>query len=142
MRDVESVNRVGGRLGRRLAEEQRRLLGLAERAAAGCSDGDTGCLEHDCSMWCSKWTCGDEGCTGCGASVGCPDLSPPPPSPPPLPALPPWDTDIDPGTLNIIAHNGHLYANGEKLHIKGVNWFGSEGRAGPPLGLDSAWPGR
>ena len=23
-----------------------------------------------------------------------------------------------------------------RLHIKGVNWFGSEGRSGPPLGLD------
>ena len=29
-----------------------------------------------------------------------------------------------------------LYANGEVLNIKGVNWFGSEGRSGPPLGLD------
>lgn len=35
-----------------------------------------------------------------------------------------------------------IYANGQRLHIKGVNWFGSEGRAGPPLGLDKheiAW---
>ena len=56
--------------------------------------------------------------------------------------MPPWDIDVEPGTLDIIAHDGHLYANGEKLHIKGVNWFGSEGRSGPPLGLDKhniAW---
>lgn len=29
-----------------------------------------------------------------------------------------------------------LYANGLPFHIKGVNWIGSENRAGPPLGLD------
>ena len=50
--------------------------------------------------------------------------------------LPPWDAKRESGTLNIFAHEGKLYANGERLHIKGVNWFGSEGRSGPPLGLD------
>ena len=38
--------------------------------------------------------------------------------------------------LNIYGYGGLLYANGERLNIKGVNWFGSENRAGPPLGLD------
>ena len=36
----------------------------------------------------------------------------------------------------IVAVGSKLYANGVRLHIKGVNWFGSEGRSGPPLGLD------
>ena len=33
------------------------------------------------------------------------------------------------------ASRGKLYANGLPLHIKGVNWFGSENRDGAPLGL-------
>jgi hypothetical protein len=73
-------------------------------------------------------------CVGCGTEVGCPGPSPnPPPSPlppPPLPSLPPWKTDIGtPGALNIAAIKGVLYANGVRLSIKGVNWFGSEGNA-------------
>lgn len=50
--------------------------------------------------------------------------------------LPPWDADVSPNTLSVYGHGGELYANGRRLYIKGVNWFGSEGRAGPPLGLD------
>jgi aryl-phospho-beta-D-glucosidase BglC (GH1 family) len=56
--------------------------------------------------------------------------------------LPPWDASTEPDTLTVLAHNGKIYANGERLDIKGVNWFGSEGRSGPPLGLDKhkiAW---
>jgi hypothetical protein len=57
--------------------------------------------------------------------------------------MPPWQDMIDEsGALNIYGHDGLLYANGERLHVKGVNWFGSEGRAGPPSGLDKhniAW---
>ena len=114
------------------------LLWLAalRRTPAPCSDGDRGCLEHDCSNWCSRWTCEREGCGGCGKRTGCAEKPPPPPSPPPIPALPPWNTDVQPNTLNVYAYEGKLYANGEPLHIKGVNWFGSEGRSGPPLGLD------
>lgn len=81
-------------------------------------------------------TCNKEGCHGCGKREGCNDKPPPPPQPPPLPALPPWDADITPNTLNIYARWGSVWANGKRLHIKGVNWFGSEGRSGPPLGLD------
>ena len=81
-------------------------------------------------------TCEKDGCEGCGRRQGCNDKPPPPPLPPPLPALPPWDADISADTLTIYAHSGKLFANGKQLHIKGVNWFGSEGRSGPPLGLD------
>ena len=40
------------------------------------------------------------------------------------------------GGLVFYGVGGTLYVNGEKLNIKGVNWIGSENRAGPPLGLD------
>jgi len=109
---------------------------LRHVAADGCMDGDKGCLERGCSMWCSQWTCNKDGCQGCGRREGCQDKPPPPPKPPPLPALPPWGLHSQANTLTIDAHLGHLYANGKRLHIKGVNWFGSEGRSGPPLGLD------
>lgn len=29
-----------------------------------------------------------------------------------------------------------LWANGEEFRIKGINWYGSESRSGPPEGLD------
>ena len=67
---------------------------------------------------------------------------PSPPPPPPTPSVPPWHEGLQPGDLNVYAIGSKLYANGERLHIKGVNWFGSEGRSGPPLGLDKhniAW---
>ena len=120
------------------------VIGILVRStlSAACSDGDKQCLTSGCSMWCSKWTCKKEGCEGCDEKIGCDPHSPPPPSPPPLPALPPWDVQGVSGILNVFAHEGRLYANGERLHIKGVNWFGSEGRSGPPLGLDKhqiAW---
>jgi hypothetical protein len=119
------------------------LVLLPAFALAGmCSDGDMGCLERECSMWCSRWTCKREGCRGCAEEIGCEAKSPPPPSPPPQPMLPPWDASTEPDTLTVLAHNGKIYANGERLDIKGVNWFGSEGRSGPPLGLDKhkiAW---
>ena len=38
--------------------------------------------------------------------------------------------------LDFHAEGSNLLVNGEPLRLKGVNWFGSEGRAGPPLGLD------
>ena len=50
--------------------------------------------------------------------------------------MPPWFADLEPGGMRFTAIGSKLYANGERLHIKGVNWFGSEGRSGPPLGLD------
>ena len=108
--------------------------------AVVCGDNDQGCLERGCSAWCSKWTCDQGSCVGCGPETGCPDKPPPPPLPPPLPNLPPWKHT--PGFLDVYGHNGALYANGKQLHLKGVNWFGSENRAGPPLGLDKhtiAW---
>ena len=40
------------------------------------------------------------------------------------------------GEVRFEAIGSKLHINGVRLHIKGVNWFGSEGRAGPPLGLD------
>ena len=111
------------------------VVGILVRStlSIACSDGDKQCLTSGCSMWCSRWTCKKEGCEGCDEKIGCDPHSPPPPSPPPLPALPPWDAQGVSGALNVFAHEGKLYANGVRLHIKGVNWFGSEGRAGPPV---------
>lgn len=40
-------------------------------------------------------------------------------------------------TLRLAAREGRLYANDEPLDLKGVNWFGSEARVGPPGGLNS-----
>ena len=63
-----------------------------------------------------------------------------PPQLPPLPALPPFDYQrISPHALSFEGVDGQLYANGEPFSIKGVNWYGSEGRVdgpGPPGGLD------
>ena len=38
--------------------------------------------------------------------------------------------------ITFVAKHGRLYANEQQFHLKGVNWFGSEGRAGPPGGLN------
>ena len=76
-------------------------------------------------------------CVDCGAEAQCPAKPPPPPLHPPRPAMPPYDYDLlSPGALHFEGHDGMLYANGQPFYIKGVNWFGSENRAGPPLGLD------
>ena len=57
--------------------------------------------------------------------------------------MPPFDYErIAPGALHFEGREGILYGNDEPFDIKGVNWFGSENRAGPPLGLDKhaiAW---
>ena len=37
--------------------------------------------------------------------------------------------------IDFVAYNKMLYANGEPFDLKGVNWFGSESRTGPPSGL-------
>ena len=51
--------------------------------------------------------------------------------------MPPYDYNrLSPGALDFQGHDGELYANGSPFYVKGVNWFGSENRAGPPLGLD------
>ena len=51
--------------------------------------------------------------------------------------LPPFDYNRrSPGALHFEGRGGKLYANNVEFQIKGVNWFGSENRAGPPLGLD------
>jgi len=42
--------------------------------AIKCGDHDTGCLERDCSAFCSRWTCDHPQCPGCGSEVGCPGL--------------------------------------------------------------------
>ena len=104
--------------------------------------GDADCPKRGggtvCCTWCSQWTCEHPSgsCDGCGPEIGCQDKPPPPPSPPPQPAIPPWKVHATPGFLTIYGHEGVLYANGEPLSLKGVNWFGSENRMGPPLGLD------
>ncbi len=112
------------------------LHALPATQALKCSDSDTRCIERGCSSFCNKWTCEHPGCPGCGPEIGCPDKPPPPPSPPPTPSLPPWDIGVKPGELYIVASHGKLFVNGMPLYIKGVTWFGSENRAGPPLGLD------
>ena len=105
-------------------------------AAAACADSDDRCRTTGCSQWCSRWSCTKEGCEGCGIELGC-VRSPPPPHPPPHPRAPPWTKGFVPGSLNIYGGtDGLLYVNGERLNIKGANWFGSESRSGPPLGLD------
>ena len=38
--------------------------------------------------------------------------------------------------IDFVAKHGRLYANGEPFFLKGVNWFGSESRVGPPGGLN------
>ena len=51
--------------------------------------------------------------------------------------MPPFDyARISPGAIHFEGRGGLLYGNEQQFHIKGVNWFGSENRAGPPLGLD------
>lgn len=97
-----------------------------------------------CESWCNEWICMADACLSCGAEVGCPAKPPPPPGPPPLPQLPPWYEGLPTGEINFVAEGGFLWANGARFYIKGINWFGSEGRdgAGPPLGLDKhdiAW---
>ena len=89
-----------------------------------------------CESWCNEWICLADACLSCGAEVGCPAKPPPPPGPPPLPRLPPWHEGLPSGEINFVAEGGFLWANGARFYIKGINWFGSEGRAGPPLGLD------
>ena len=93
-------------------------------------------LSEGCTDWCNQWTCRMDGCKSCGAEIGCPAKPPPPPLPPPLPQLPPWHQGLQPGYINFASSDGVLHANGVPFSIKGVNWFGSEGRSGPPLGLD------
>ena len=96
-----------------------------------------------CSGWCNQWTCQMAACIDCGAEIKCPAKPPPPPAPPPRPYMPPFDYQrLAPGALHFEGKNGNIYANGQPFYVKGVNWFGSENRAGPPLGLDThnlAW---
>lgn len=39
--------------------------------------------------------------------------------------------------IDFEARDGQLFANGEPFYVKGANWFGSEGRTGPPGGLSA-----
>ena len=108
-------------------------------SAISCGNGDTRCIERSCSAFCGKYTCDHELCVGCDSREGCPDKPPPPPSPPPRPGLPPWDKQpfmVGQEVRFYATADGKLYANGLEFRIKGVNWFGSENRAGPPQGLD------
>ena len=50
--------------------------------------------------------------------------------------MPPFDWSKSPGAIHFEGRDGVLNGNGKPFHVKGVNWVGSEGRAGPPLGLD------
>ena len=89
-----------------------------------------------CESWCNGWICDNGGCLDCGPEIGCPDKPPPPPAPPPVPSIPPWDANAPELSIEFRGEKGQILANGKKFYIKGVNWFGTEGRAGPPLGLD------
>ena len=90
-----------------------------------------------CADWCNKWICSNPSCLDCGCEIGCPCKPPMPPPPPPRPHMPPYDYPrLCPGALEFYGEKGRLYGNGRPFHIKGVNWFGTENRAGPPLGLD------
>ena len=95
---------------------------------------------NNCADWCTKWSCARPFCKGCGSQVGCQDHPPPPavpPHPPPAPVAPSFDYhNIAPGALVFETSEGQILANNEPFNIKGVNWPGSEGRAGPPHGLD------
>ena len=102
------------------------LLALVGAVAASSS----------CDGWCNEYTCSMTACVGCGVEKGCHAKPPPPPSPPPLPHNPPWYDGLPAGFIEFAATDGVLLANGQRFYIKGVNWCGSEGRAGPPLGLD------
>eukprot|EP00966_Prymnesium_polylepis_P173452 4012666-Prymnesium_polylepis.1 len=44
------------------------------------------------------------------------------------------DPDLKP--IDFRAGGGLLYGNHQPFHIKGINWYGSESRNGPPGGLD------
>ena len=44
------------------------------------------------------------------------------------------DKATDP--IDFVAQDGKIYANGEAFDIKGINWWGSESRNGPPAGLN------
>ena len=96
-----------------------------------------------CEAWCNQWTCNMNTCIDCAQEKGCAAKPPPPPRHPPRPAMPPFDyAGISPGAIHFEGREGILFGNGEPFDIKGVNWFGSENRAGPPLGLDKheiAW---
>ena len=37
--------------------------------------------------------------------------------------------------FELTTRDGALYANGERIRLKGANWFGSEAYNGPPNGL-------
>ena len=49
--------------------------------------------------------------------------------------IPPF-RNVAPDAIEFLAPgDGTLRANGKVFHVRGANWFGSEGRAGPPGGL-------
>ena len=126
-----------------VASRPHRAIGALLVALIAAGAGDQ--VQHpgyrdNCAAWCNKWNCNRPFCSSCGSDIGCPDKPPPPappPRPPPQPSLPPFDYDrISPGALHFEGKDGQLYANDAIFNLKGANWFGSEGRAGPPLGLD------
>jgi hypothetical protein len=45
-----------------------------------------------------------------------------------------WAQFVDP--IDFSAESGRIYANGGPFDIKGINWWGSESRNGPPGGLN------
>ena len=101
-----------------------------------------------CADWCNQWTCTMPACVECGIEAHCTAKPPPSPLHPPRPSMPPYDYDtLSPDALHFEGKNGKLYARWRggdlvQFDIKGVNWIGSENRAGPPLGLDThniAW---
>lgn len=119
-------------------------------------DGPCNKQGGDCPPWCSMYTCTQDPCKACnGQQLGCYPSPPPPPPPtppfwprrPPMPPpspTPPWFPAAERAPpINFEARgDGHLYADGQRFFVKGVCWFGSENRAGPPLGLDKhpiAW---
>lgn len=96
------------------------LLSLLPSCAA-CADGDTRCEDKGCSAFCNRYTCTHPDCLGCDKAEGCPAHPPSPPPPPKPPPMPPWYDGIEPGGLAVYTQGSKIYANGEQLHIKGVN---------------------
>lgn len=86
--------------------------------------------ESNCPSWCRKSDCGDsknEMCcliarSSCGMCSYCDE--------------PQYSIRFEGNEPVFYGKDGKLWVNGEQLHVKGINWFGSEARAGPPLGLD------
>ena len=134
----EHVERSAPVASLRPRRSRRRDLGMRAVALLSCLLLQLpSCKSRSCDVWCNSYTCHMGPCNDCTEETGCAAKPPPPPRLPPRPSMPPFDYDkISPGAIHFEGRGGLLYGNDQQFHIKGVNWFGSENRAGPPLGLD------